>query len=307
MNLWSIISVILITLGLSPARVSYLSTVEVFNQGTEATANIQRVAVDNSLVLPQRKNLSSLGVKISASSAAVMDEASETVLWQKSAKEIRSIASISKLMTALVFLEHNPGWDNKITMLAEDEVGADTPNILQDEEVTVKNLFFTALVGSDNNATRALVRSTGLSLDDFVKLMNDKAKQMGLVNTYFADPIGLNSQNSSTALEVLKLAKTAFNNKDIDSATTLKVYNFNAPSGKNYKIKSTNYLLSSYLKVKNGKTGSTDQAGYCLVVKVAGRDKQNIITVVLGSDNQDDRFKDAKILSAWTLENFSWL
>ncbi len=307
MNLWNIISLILLTLGLSSGPVSYISTVEIFDQGSQSMANIQRAIVENNSMIPQKNNNSSLGVKTSAPTAAVMDENSETILWQKSAQSVRPIASISKLMTALVFLEHNPGWDKNMTMETEDQVGADTANIPTGEIVTVKDLFYTSLVASDNNATRALVRSTGLTPEEFVKLMNAKAKNLGLVNTFFAEPVGLSPQNGSTAIEVLKLAKTAFANPDISAATALKSYDFTAVSGQVHKIKSTNNLLNGYLTVKNGKTGSTDQAGYCLVVKVAGPAGQNILTVVLGSATDDDRFKDAKILSAWTLDNFSWL
>lgn len=307
MSLWNIIAVVLFTLGLGFSPVSYVSTVEIFNQGKQPTANIQRIAIEENLMIPQKKNNSSWGVKISAPAAAVMDENSETILWQKSAQEARPIASITKLMTALVFLEHNPGWNQNMTMETEDRVGADTANIPTGEIVTVRDLFYVALVASDNNATRALVRSTGLSQEEFVKLMNAKAKNLGLANAFFAEPVGLNHQNSATALEVLRLAKTAFANADIKSATARKAYNFSAVSGQAHKIKSTNNLLNSYLSVKNGKTGSTEQAGYCLVVKIAGAAGQNILTVVLGSASHEDRFQDAKILSAWTLDNFSWL
>lgn len=307
MNLWSVISVILLTLGLNPSQLSYLSTVELSNQGPQQTANIQRIVVEDKNVVPQRKNSGSLGVKITAPSAAVMDLGSGIVLWQKSAKEARSIASISKLMTALVFLENNPGWNNVVTLKESDEAGANIPNILRDQTVTVKDLFYTTLVASDNNTANALVRSTNLSQAEFVKLMNAKAQTMGLSNTYFVEPLGLDARNSSTALEVLAMAKVAFANPDIKSATAMKTYNFIGVNGEAHKVKSTNNLLNSFLNIKNGKTGSTDQAGYCLVLEVGGSANQNILTVVLGSATHEDRFKDAKILSAWTLENYSWL
>ena len=228
------------------------------------------------------------------------------ILWQKNADQVRSIASITKLMTALVFLDNNPGWNTEITLEEQDEINGGTNRILRGEIVTVRDIFYTSLISSDNNATRALVRSTGLEENSFVDQMNAKAKDLDLSNTDFADPTGLKDNNKSTALDILVLARIAFNNQDINDAVSRAVYNFQAISGKNHKITTTNKLFNSFLDIKAGKTGFVNASGYCLVAEVGGVGEQNIISVVLGSDSHDGRFQDLKILSAWVLDNFTW-
>jgi len=150
------------------------------------------------------------------------------------------------------------------------------------------------------------VRSTGLSTNKFIDLMNTKAEDLNLGHTHFVDVTGLSDHNKSTALEILSLAKTALSQEDIQAVTSKNVYNFQAVSGKQHRIFSTNKLLDSYLDVVAGKTGFITAAGYCLVSEIKSTSGQNIIGVVLGSATHDDRFQDLKILSSWILDNFSW-
>lgn len=306
MNFWTMMAMIFMTLGLSGEPLAYLSTIKL-ESGSEAVINRSVRDNKNKIPMPQRINSRSLGVKLSASAAAVLDTGSGTVLWQKEADQSRSIASITKLMTALIFLEHNPGWDKVITMQAKDETGASAPSVLRGQNVTVKDLFYTALIASDNNAIKALVRSTGLTEPEFVKLMNIKAQYLNLPNTNFSDVTGLEAGNVSTALEVLELAQKAFAHPDIRSAVAQSHYDFLDADGQPHKVLSTNHLFGSYLDVRAAKTGYTESAGYNLVLEVAGSDQQTILTVVLGSATNEDRFKDAKVLSGWVLENFNWL
>ena len=307
MNLWTVISMIFITLGLNGEPLAYLSTIKLEDNEGRSGVIIERSVRDNRISLPQRKNNRSLGVKLSAPSAAVMDSASGIILWQKGAKESRSIASITKLMTTLVFLEHNPGWDQIVTMQASDETGASVPNILRGQSASIRDLFYTALIASDNNAIRALVRATGLTDEEFVRLMNKKAQALNLMNTNFAELTGLDLQNTSTALAVLELAKIAFVQPEIKQAVSRPSYIFSDSDGQEHKILSTNNLFGSYLNIRAAKTGYIESAGYSLVLEVAGSGQQTILTVVLGSASNEDRFRDAKILSGWTLENFNWL
>ena len=136
--------------------------------------------------------------------------------------------------------------------------------------------------------------------------MNVKAKELSLFDTSFEGLTGLQDNNKSTALDILSLAKKAFDNKYINDAVSRSVYNFQAISGEKHKIDTTNKLFNSFLDIKAGKTGFTNAAGYCLVAEVGGKDGHEIISVVLGSDTHDGRFQDLKILSAWVLENFIW-
>lgn len=307
MNFWALVSTIILSLSMTFSSSYQLPLISVFdNEDGTTVASLKPVELDDAKVLPHKINNKSLGVKISAVSAASMDKDSGLILWQKNANQVRSIASITKLMTALVFLDYNPGWNREITMIEDDEINGGTNHILRDEVVTVRDLFFTSLVASDNNATRALVRSTGLSDEQFIQKMNERAKELSLGNTSFVDLTGLKDENRSTALEILSLAKAAFADEDIKTAVASSSYSFQAISGKHHKVVSTNKLFTSFLDIEAGKTGFINASGYCLVAEVGGENGHNIISVVLGSDTHDGRFQDLKILSAWILENFSW-
>lgn len=301
--MWEIIAKVFLGLNLLTVPVNYLPTI---NVQEDNTVNLVKQTVVSVGKTPHKIDSDSYGVNLSAVSAIVMDKNTGAILWQKNADEVRSIASITKLMTGLVFLEHNPGWSELVTMVTEDEAHGDAPEILRGEQVTVKNLFYTALIASDNNAIQALVRSTGLSKERFVALMNTKAQELKLTNTKFVDVTGLAEGNQSTAREVLSLAKIAFSQEDIIKAAQLPEYNFTATSGKAHRVFSTNRLFNSYLNIKAGKTGYIEAAGYCVVSEVADKDNNRIIGVVLGSDSNDNRFKDLKILTGWILENFNW-
>jgi serine-type D-Ala-D-Ala endopeptidase (penicillin-binding protein 7) len=305
MNLWALISSIILTFNLTSVPVQHLSTIELIQEDERSLAVLHDKTYPSGN-LPYKKNNNSLGVNITAQAAAVMDKDSGAILWQKNADQVRSLASITKLMTALVFLENNPGWDTQVTLEKRDEANSNAPNILRGETVTIKDLFYTSLIASDNNTANALVRSTGMDRDEFVDLMNQKARNLKLDNTKFKDPTGLNQDNVSTALEILKLADTAFANQDIVEVTALKEYNFQAITGKHHRVFSTNNLLSSYLDVVAGKTGFIFESGYCLVSEIKSDNGDNIIGVVLGSSTNLDRFQDLKILSSWIIDNFVW-
>lgn len=305
MNLWLLVSSLVLSLGFTVSHNYQLPLISIFDSGEGTVATYEPVELDDSNVIPHKVNNNSLGVKISAVSAAVMDKRTGLILWQKNANEKRSIASITKLMTALVFLDNNPGWKTEVTMEEEDEINGGTNHILRGELVTVENLFYTSLIASDNNSTRALARSTGLSQEEFVSRMNSKAKELGLNNTQFVDLTGLKDGNQSTALEILSLAKKSFDNSYIRDAVSSSSYSFTALSGGAHKVVSTNKLFNSFLDIEAGKTGYINASGYCLVSEVAEGDN-HIISVVLGSDSHDARFQDLKILSAWIFENFNW-
>lgn len=306
MNIWALIASLILSWDLTVGSFYHLPLINVQVNDQDNQAILTDQILDDQQIIPHKKDNTSWGVKISAQAAAVLDESSDMVLWQKNAQAIRSLASITKLMTALVWLEHNPGWEVEVTMQVGDETKENKAHVHRGETVTTKDLFFATLVASDNNATRALVRSTGIGEKDFVKLMNDKARALELSDTVFFDVTGLNDDNRSTALDVLKLAKQAFANPDIKAATSLKSYSLTTKTGRQQRVISTNNLLNSYLRVSAGKTGSTTAAGYCLVSEVETKDGQKIIGVVLGATSHEDRFQDLKILLSWVMDNYLW-
>jgi D-alanyl-D-alanine carboxypeptidase len=252
--------------------------------------------------IPLPKDNQSVGMKITAGSSAVLDLNSGAILWSKNSVQPRPLASITKLMTALVFLDHKPDWQTKITIEEKDFREGNRSAFPSGREITVQDLFFSSLVSSSNTATVALARSTGLSSEDFIKAMNDKARVLGLADTKFIEVTGLDPNNVSTARDVLLLAKAAFSQPDIREATIKSEHRL--PDGS--VLKNTDQLLNSYLNISAGKTGSLDEAGYCLVSEVVGKDGQAIIVAVLGSATTFDRFQDLKAVAQWTFDNFIW-
>ncbi len=307
MNVWATLVTVLLSWNLTIQGFYHLPQIQLQENDAQTKVTLGDQRLEEGKLIPRKIDNNSWGVKISAQSAAVMDKNTGLILWQKNADQVRSLASITKLMTVLVFLDHNPGWDKIVTMEQVDETAELKPNILRGENVTVRDLFNVALVASDNNAARALARSTGLNTEDFAKAMNAKALILKMNQSNFVEPTGLNAQNQATALDVLKMAKTAFAKQEIQKAVVQKSYSLLTQEGRSQKVLSTNNLLKSYLNVKAGKTGYIEAAGYCLVVEVANDEGQEILTVVLGSSAHENRFQDAKILSGWVFENYQWL
>jgi len=260
-------------------------------------------------ILSLKPNHSLLEIK--AKRGALFDPADHLFIFQQNADQVQPIASISKLMTALVFLRNNPGWDQIYQITASDNVPGGLVHLFLGERVKVRDLFYTSLVASDNGATMALVHATGLSEKEFVKQMNQTARQLGLLSTHFLEPTGLSDGNVSTAHDVALLAQAAFSYPEIRQATTMSKYDFQTLGGRDKQIISTDYLLdksaSSSVKVLAGKTGFTDPAGYCFVglLQGASTSSQPLIVVVLNSDGKNERFLQSKQIFNWALDSYN--
>lgn len=257
---------------------------------------------------PPQKVGESLGVVTTSSSVAVYDVGSGASLFQKDPEKVLPLASLTKLMTALVFLENNPGFEKSATISASDNtlIGAKL-HVPDGEALKVVDLFFTSLTGSANNATQALVHSTGLSGEEFVEKMNQKAEDLGLKNTHFVEPTGLSEENVSTARDIFIIAREAFANEWIQKATSKKTHEmYTLTSNEYHNVRSQNEIFDSYLDVVGSKTGFTYEAGYCLVTEVRGEAGQEVIAVVLGSVSENSRFSETKALSQWAFENYQW-
>jgi serine-type D-Ala-D-Ala endopeptidase (penicillin-binding protein 7) len=231
-------------------------------------------------------------MQIDATSALVWDSNEQKIIFQQNAFTRVPIASISKLMTAMVAIDHGINWQAPAT-INPDEYGPGGNLMLQPgETVTMGDLFNASLVGSANNATKAYVRQLGLSTDEFAQAMNRKAVEIGLEQTSFEEPTGLNPHNISTAYEVARLAAYAFSQyPEITKATQQSEYTFTiAGSGRSHTIRNTNKLISvDQIPLTGSKTGYLDEAQYCLVVRGAG-ERKNIIAVVLGSPSEAAHF-----------------
>jgi len=242
----------------------------------------------------EKDNHETANFDLPAESGVIYDLSTGELFFNKGADRAWPIASITKLFTAYTFLDYNPGWETIYEIKAEDKRDGGKIYLFNGDRVKVRDLFYFSLVGSDNTATAALVHSTGMSESEFVEKINNKIKQLGLVNTRLADAVGLNPDNVSTAREIALFAKTALAAPDISRAALTKSYEFTTEQGRKKLINSTNLLLNKFpengVNILGGKTGFIDSSGYCLVGRFKNQTGSEIVTVVLGAASDNDRF-----------------
>ena len=237
-------------------------------------------------------NAVSLG--ISASSAVVMVAQTGEVLYEHNAHKKRSMASTTKIMTSLIALE-NADLKKEITVKKEDlNVEGTSMGLLPDDKVTFEGLVYGMLLQSGNDAANVTASKLGGNIDDFVKMMNRRAGELGMNNTNFVTPSGLDDdEHYSTAYDMALLGSVAVMNPDfryISSQKQAAVYYGNPP----YRRILTNHnkMLRYYDGCVGLKTGFTKKSGRCLV-SAAERDGVTIVAVTL---NAPDDWNDHKIL-----------
>lgn len=260
---------------------------------------------------PTKVEPTSVGVVTSAVSATVVDRSTGMVLYEKNGDEPRSIGSISKLMTAYVFLRGNPDLDAPAVIVPEDVRSGGVQHVSVNDTVTVRDLLRASLVGSDNSATAALVRISGMREGDFVGRMNEMAAEIGMRATTFLDPTGLSPDNRAIVSDVARLLDAALSVDVIRETTQMSSASFVGASGRVYSIRTTDDLLGSFLNqapyaVVGGKTGYLPEAGYCLGSLVSENGGHEIMVVVLGSETIAGRFQDVKALAAWAYKAYEW-
>ncbi len=243
---------------------------------------------------------------VEATSAIAISQTDGSVLWEKNADEQRAMASTTKLMTAIVALEQLK-LDQVISIIAADtQIEPNVMGLAEGEQINVRTLLQGLLIGSNNDAALALARAAGGGdIKKFVELMNEKAIELNLKNTHFANPHGLDADNHySTARDLAMLAKYAFDNEFIAQTVILHDLTvYSEDRSMSHQLETTNELLDSYLDIRGGKTGFTDNAGQVLICSAAGQDNNKIITVVM---NSPDRFQETKSVIDWVWGNFYW-
>lgn len=261
---------------------------------------------------PLPKNNTAIFVPLTAISAIVMDEKTENILFSKNIDEIRSLASITKLMSAMVLMDLPINWSSTTTILDVDHDGSShllTPG----ETYFLDDLWLAGLVGSSNASIRALVRNSGLSEVEFVDKMNKKAKALGFASLIFIDPTGLGAGNVGSAREAVFMLKESLRYEKIISALNigeLYVQALNSPKPK--RIWSTNRLLTRWtpndFESKNivGKTGYIINSRYNFVAKIGDNAGHQIIVAVLGSESNESRFTEARDMAEIIFSKFLW-
>jgi D-alanyl-D-alanine endopeptidase (penicillin-binding protein 7) len=225
-----------------------------------------------------------------ARNAIVMDTSTGEVLYEKNAEFSVPIASLTKLMTVLVFLEQKPDLDRTAEVTYNELHGAGHTQLRNREIVSLADLMHMSLMCSDNVATRVLARESGLAPDDFIARMNQKAVEIGLTHTRFVEFTGLDQRNVSTATDVARLLQNAASQDLVRDITTTQSYEFRT-GRRAHHIVNTNRLLYGRYEILGGKTGFISESGYCLAtwIRTAGKE---FIAVVLGAPTNATRFAD---------------
>ena len=241
--------------------------------------------------------------KINSRYAVVVDRRSKAILFGKNENVKTKMASTTKIMTALIVIE-NTNLDNTVEISAKAAgTGGSRLKIKKGDKVTVRDLLYGLMLRSGNDAAVALAEYVGGSVPEFAKLMNEKAKELGLINTNFETPHGLDSnEHYTTSYELALLTDYALNNEVFAKIVKTKSCSITI-NGIPRTIGNTNELLGNLNGVYGVKTGFTNGAGRCLVTSIK-RGKLDVICVVLGADTKKIRTTDSVKLIEYTFNNF---
>ena len=236
---------------------------------------------------------------IRAEAAIIYNAENGQVVWEQNSLDQRSIASITKVMTAAVFLEDSPDLSQPVVIKSEDVRRASTTYLRAGYKVTPDDLLHLLLIGSDNAAARALARISPYGTTGFIERMNEKAAELGLVSTHYADSSGLLAANVSSALDLARLITYVSGDERIASIMQTQQYRVSA-GRQEINVRSTNQLVTGGdVEVKAGKTGFITKAGYCLVTLLRLPQGSSVAVVVLGAKSNAGRFWETRHLFNW--------
>jgi D-alanyl-D-alanine endopeptidase (penicillin-binding protein 7) len=235
-----------------------------------------------------------------AEAAIIYSPETGKVLWEENAQDQRSIASITKIMTAAVFLEDDPDLTRDVVVQRVDVLRASTTYLRAGYKVTNNDLLHLLLIASDNAAARALARISPYGSQGFIVRMNEKAAELGLTNTHYADPSGLLSENVSTAYDMARLITHVASDPRIAQIMQKQHHSVHA-GRRTINIHSTNQLvMNGDVDVLGGKTGFIRKAGYCLATLLRlPQGGPQVAVVVLGARSNAGRFWETRHLFNW--------
>ena len=235
--------------------------------------------------------------KISAASAVVVDAGTGRVLWERDSHAPRLIASTTKLMTALVALESGHSLEETVTV-APEWAGAEGSSIYlrPGEKITLETLLYGLLLRSGNDAALAIAGYCGGTVDGFVSRMNQKARELGMKDTSFANPNGLDAEgHRSSAYDMALLARACLENETLAKIAATKSITLGVRTFTNH-----NKLLWRYEGCVGLKTGYTKQAGRTLVSAA----KRNGLTLICVTLNAPSDWADHTALLDWGFANY---
>jgi len=235
--------------------------------------------------------------------AGVLVDGDGRVLWSRQPDADRSMASLTKIMTAVVALENTKLTDTVIVPRAATRVGESTSFLRAGDKLSMQELLEALLVKSGNDASVAIALHVSGDTDAFVGLMNKKAVELGLTNTHFTNPHGLDeSGHHTSARDLGVLSRYAMSKPAFRSIVGMKEVTIGTGRRKE-TLPSTNVLIGNYQGISGIKTGYTKDAGYC-VINSAERNDIELYAVVLGTGTESARFRDSRELLDWGFAHY---
>lgn len=237
---------------------------------------------------------------LNSDAAIIYNQNTNQILFQSNQEEKLPIASLTKLMTAHIILqEHSLEEIVTIPREALNPKGS-TMNLQAGERITVENLLKGLMINSANDAAIALSLHNAKTLEDFSDKMNLYANNLQMKNSHFDNPMGFDSpKNYSTALDILKLSRVTAQNPFLQEVSNIKSTKVKSSNNlTTHLLTNTNKELQNFQNINGLKTGTTQEAGQCLV---STTEEDKLITIVLGSTN---RFQDTKTMIDWARNNF---
>ncbi len=239
-------------------------------------------------------------LSLNANAALVMDSNTGEVLYGKNIDATRPIASISKLMTAMVTLDARLPMDEMITLQPEDFMGPKKArsSLRSGETYNRAELLLLALMHSENPAAAALARTYDKGRTQFIGNMNAKAKQLGMKTAFFGDPTGLDSRNSASPRDLAKMVKAAYEYEVIRRFTTTAAYDFHNDRGVLHSVNTNALVRAGKWDIGLSKTGNINEAGHCVVMEASVNQRPTVI-VLMDADSSQRRTGDANRILAW--------
>ena len=274
--------------------ISYADEIELENfPEEEIWKEIENANINNKIEEP----------KLNSRAAIVFDRTTKNVIYGKNIHEKRAMASTTKIMTAILVLE-NGNLSEKIEVCKKAaNIGGSRLGLKEKDKITLKDLLYGLMLRSGNDAALQIAIHIGGSIEGFAEMMNKKAKELGLKNTNFVTPHGLDDTNHyTTAYELAILTDYALGIEEFAKVVNTKTTTINI-NGNPVTINNTNELLGYLNGVDGVKTGFTNNAGRCLVTSTT-RNNWQIISVVLGADTKKYRTKDSIELIEYTYKNY---
>lgn len=241
---------------------------------------------------------------INSRSAVIYDRVSGEVIWGKDENSQRKMASTTKIMTSLVVIENVKDLSQVVTISNKAAgIGGSRLGLHAGDKITVNDLLYGLMLESGNDCAIALGEYVGNTVENFVSIMNEKSKQLGLNNTHFVTVNGLDAdEHYTTAVELAKLTDYALENDKFKNIVGAKNYTVTI-NGYGKAIDNTNELLGYLDGVYGVKTGFTNGANRCLVTSIK-RGNMDLISVVLGADTKKDRTKDSIEIIEYAYANY---